>query len=271
MLDVKPFGRDDRVHQISKRLRDDLVESMHRAFTLLFGSKRSIGLTTLALALLIACIIAGNWQYQRGVDRRAENQIIRANLEKPIAELPENLDGRRALYQGRLMRISGRFIADQEILMRNRYFQEQYGFGVTTLFQIDDGRMVWIDRGWVKAGASATQVPEIEPVPRTQLSLVVRYRDDALDAKIKGSFFATGKGQSQLARWNQEKKTSSEDFYFDLVSGDFTPLVPTPAPLVSDGPHFAYAIQWWFFGALTLVGRALIAREDSLITANQTS
>jgi len=244
---------------------------MNRVFTLLFGSKRSLGLSFLAVLLLILCITAGNWQYQRGLDRRAENQIIRANFEKPVVDLPEIIDGARALYQGRLMRISGRFIPDQEILMRNRYYQEQYGFGVTTLFQLDDGRLVWIDRGWVKAGASATEVPEIEPVPRENITVIVRYRDDALDAKIRGSFFATGKGKSQLARWNEEKRTASEDFYFDLTGGDFNPLVPTPAPLVSDGPHLAYAIQWWFFGALVLFGRALIAREDLRAVALVTS
>lgn len=235
---------------------------MLRLAKLFFGSKRSFGLTSLALLLLTFCVIAGNWQYQRGEDRRAENQIVRGNFEKPVIALPKNLEKDRSSYQGRLVRINGRFLPDQEILMRNRYFQEQYGFAVATLFELDDGRLVWIDRGWVKAGASATAVPEIESVPRSNLSLIVRFRDDALDAKIRGSFFATGKGQSQLARWNEEEKVESEDFYFDLIGGDFKPLVPTPAPLVSDGPHLAYAIQWWFFGALVLFGRALVARED---------
>ncbi|MEY3344288.1 MAG: hypothetical protein RL125_9 [Actinomycetota bacterium] len=244
---------------------------MYRGLTLFFGSKRNLGLSVLAVALLFLCLVAGNWQYERGVERRIENQVIRANFERPVIDLPLELRGDRSLYQGRMLRITGQFLAKEEILMRNRYFQDQYGFGVATLFQLTDGRFVWIDRGWVKAGSSATEVPKIQAVPARTLTLLVRYRDDALDAKIRGSFFATGKGQSQLARWNDEISVASEDFYFDLIGGDFEPLFPTPAPLVSDGPHLAYAIQWWFFGALVLLGRGLIAREDWRASQEQTN
>jgi cytochrome oxidase assembly protein ShyY1 len=100
------------------------------------------------------------------------------------------------------------------------------------------------------------------PVPELAVDLVVRYRNDALDAKIRGSFFATGGQSSQLKRWNEEAEVASESFYFDLVGGDFIPDVPTELPSISDGPHIAYAIQWWFFGVLALFGRFLIARED---------
>lgn len=235
---------------------------MRRLFSHLLGTRRSFGLSLLALALFSMCIGFGGWQYERGENRRAENQIIERNIELGPIAIPQALNHDRARYQGRLMEIVGTFLPEREILLRNRYFQDQYGFAVTTLFQLVDGRLVWIDRGWVRAGASATEVPEIDQVPSSQLKLLVRYRDDALDAKVRGSFFATGSGRSELARWNEQEAIRTEDFYFDLVGGDFTPRVPTPPPLVSNGPHFAYAIQWWFFAALALFGRGLIARED---------
>ena len=232
----------------------------------IIGSRRAISLSLLAAILLILCVIAGNWQYQRGLDRRAENALIRANFEQPPVQLPEIFDPDTRQYQGRQMLIRGKFLPEHEILLRNRYHEEQYGFGVTTLFQLDDGRAVWIDRGWVKAGASATEVPTTQDLPKSEVELLVRYRDDALQAKIQGSFFALPfgeSGESQLRRWNSQASVESEPFYFDLIGGDFTPEVPTPAPLVSDGPHIAYAIQWWFFGALVIFGRFLIAREDA--------
>lgn len=223
---------------------------------------RNLGLSVLALALFTLCLVAGNWQYQRGMDRKAENSEIEQNFELPAIdfEMATSLASRD--LQWRQFIIKGTFIPEDEILMRNRYHQEQYGFGVATLFQMNDGRRVWIDRGWVKAGASATTPPEIVPAPRSEVELLVRYRSDALEAKIQGSFFATGSGDSTLQKWNQEAAVSSEDFYFDLIGGDFAADVPTPLPSLSDGPHLAYAIQWWFFGALVLFGRALIARED---------
>lgn len=223
---------------------------------------RNLGLSFLAILILILCLVAGNWQFERGLDRRAENAEIERNIDLPVTSFSEATQWSEEEKLWRQFSISGRFIPEEEILMRNRYHNDQYGFGVATLFELNDGRKVWIDRGWVKAGASATTPPEIVPVPSSPVRLTVRFRSDALDAKIRGSFFATGGTQSQLKKWNDEAAVASETFYFDLVGGDFTPEVPTATPAISDGPHIAYAIQWWFFGALALFGRFLIARED---------
>jgi cytochrome oxidase assembly protein ShyY1 len=224
---------------------------------------RNFGLTLLAIFILAGCIIAGKWQFDRGMDRRAENAAIERNFDFPISPFSQTAMWEERELIWRSFTISGRFLAEHEILMRNRYYEEQYGFGVATLFELADGRRVWIDRGWVKAGASATTPPDTVPVPPQVLNLTVRYRTDALDAKIQGSFFASGSTDSQLRKWNEDAAVESEAFYFDLIGGDFVPDVPTPAPAVSDGPHIAYAIQWWFFGFLALFGRFLIAREEN--------
>lgn len=228
-----------------------------------FHPSRSLGLTLLALLILVGCVVAGNWQFERGMDRRAENAIIKGNITLPAIpfEQSSSIAPRERLWRQFL--ISGQFLSEHEILMRNRYHLERYGFGVATLFRLSDGRQVWIDRGWVSAGASATTPPEVMPVPSSPLRLLVRYRADALDAKIQGSFFATGADQSELKRWNEEAAVESEEFYFDLIGGDFVPEIATMTPNVSDGPHIAYAIQWWFFGLLALFGRFLIAREEA--------
>ena len=232
-------------------------------FAALFSPIRNLGLTVLAASLLLLCFMAGQWQWERGMDRREENREIERNFDLPVTDFATvPFQSERDLLW-REFSIDGAFIPEHEILMRNRYHDEQYGYGVATLFQLDDGRKVWIDRGWVRAGASATTPPEVVPVPTDRVRLQVRYRSDALDAKIKGSFFATGDGDSELRKWNEEAAIESESFYFDLIAGDFVPEVPTALPALSDGPHLAYAVQWWFFGLLVIFGRILIAREES--------
>jgi len=223
---------------------------------------RNFGLTLLALLVLAGCFVAGKWQWDRGMDRRAENSVIEANLDLPTVNFDEASSWSEERKLWRKFSIQGRFLPEHEILMRNRYHNEQYGFGVATLFLLDDGGQVWIDRGWVRAGASATTPPVVTPVPTQVISLNVRYRNDALDAKIRGSFFATGSSGERLSKWNQEALVASEPFYFDLIGGGFVPDVATNPPAISDGPHIAYAIQWWFFGLLALFGRFLIAREE---------
>jgi hypothetical protein len=42
---------------------------------------------------------------------------------------------------------------------------------------------------------------------------------------------------------------------------ELTPEVPAQLPELSDGPHFAYALQWILFAGLVIYGRYLIRRE----------
>ncbi len=229
---------------------------------------KNFGITLLAVALLALCITAGFWQYERGMERRGENALLQKNINLPAIDFPTQSTGTtqptRSLeeLQWRKFLITGSFIPENEILLRNRYYNDQYGYAVATLFRLADGRKVWIDRGWVKAGASATEPPIIAAIPVGNVNLLVRFRSDNLEAKIAGSFFATGKNRDLLSRWNSEAKVDSEEFYFDLIGGDFLPDVASVFAPPGSGPHIAYAIQWWFFAALVLFGRILIVRED---------
>lgn len=253
---------DPTTHERFRASEGDMTVTLGQILRSYFSPLQNFGLSLLAFFVLVGCLIAGNWQFDRGMDRRSENATIEKNLELPAVDFIDAVSWPEDRRLWRQFIIEGNFQPEHEILMRNRYHNEQYGFGVATLFRLADGRQVWIDRGWVKAGASATTPPEVVAVPQGPISLTVRYRNDALDAKIRGSFFATGSGGEQLAKWNEEALVASEPFYFDLIGGDFTPDIATNPPTVSDGPHIAYAIQWWFFGLLALLGRFLIAREE---------
>jgi hypothetical protein len=85
----------------------------------------------------------------------------------------------------------------------------------------------------------------------------------------QGNFFAlpsTGTGLISEANARSTNKVSGidSDFYLDLVNGSdptLTPDVPAQLPELSDGPHFAYALQWVLFGGLVIYGRYLIRRE----------
>jgi cytochrome oxidase assembly protein ShyY1 len=41
-----------------------------------------------------------------------------------------------------------------------------------------------------------------------------------------------------------------------------TPLTRADPPDLSNGPHFFYALQWWFFGILALFGFGYLAWEE---------
>lgn len=215
-----------------------------------------------ALALILLCIWAAQWQYQRGVDRHARNTII----EERIAKAPISLtaiDEDLSKNEWQRVTTEGIFDQSQQILLRNRYSEGKYGFEVLTLFTNTAGEKFWVDRGWVQAGATATTAPVVTKVPTTNVSITGRFR---LDSSLpRGSFFALpGSGEGLVSELNAQSQLDTEKFYIDLLSGSepsLTPDVPAQLPSLSDGPHMAYALQWLFFGGLAVYGRFLIRRS----------
>ena len=223
----------------------------------------SILKTLLALLLIALCVWAAQWQYHRGVDRHARNSFIEVNSAKDSVPLTDVV-GNPAQFEWQPVRVTGRFDPATQILLRNRYSEGVYGFELLTRFTSTDGQKFWIDRGWVKAGASATIRPELPRITTDSVEIVGRLR---LDSSLpRGSFFAIPSNSSEglIAKANAQSGSASEKFYLDLINGstsDLRPAVAAELPELSDGPHMAYALQWIFFAALVIYGRILIRRD----------
>ena len=221
----------------------------------------SIFKSLIALVLIVLCCIAAQWQYHRGVDRHARNAII----EKHIALAPVALDSVKdspLAAEWKTVTTQGTFDSSQQILLKNRYSEGFYGFEVLTLFTTPNNEKFWVDRGWVKAGATATIAPTITPPPTNEVSITGRLR---LDSSLpRGAFFALpANGEGLISKLDAQSQLDTQDYYIDLLSGSessLTPKVTAQLPELSDGPHMAYALQWLFFGGLIIYGRILIRR-----------
>jgi cytochrome oxidase assembly protein ShyY1 len=218
----------------------------------------------IALLLVILCLWAAQWQFNRGLDRQARNSAIEENTSRKVKAL-ESLTSDVKAHEWQSATISGTFDTSQQILLRNRYFEGVYGFQLLTRFETTDGKSFWVDCGWLKAGPNALTPPEIPDLPRETVTIQGRLR---LDSSLpRGAFFALPSDGSQglISQANAQSRSQvSEKFYIDLLKGDrpeLTPAVPAQLPELSDGPHMAYAVQWVFFGGLVVYGRILIRRD----------
>ena len=217
--------------------------------------------TLVALALIVLCVWAAQWQYHRGVDRHARNTIIEERIARDAIELGE-IDSVLANNEWQSIVTTGSFDEKKQILLRNRYSEGKYGYEVLTLFTSTSGEKFWVDRVWVQAGATATTPPEVTSVPAGEVTITGRFR---LDSSLpRGSFFALpGSGEDLVSELNAQSQLNTEKYYLDLLSGSepsLTPAVTAQLPSLSDGPHMAYALQWLFFGGLVIYGRFLIRR-----------
>jgi len=229
------------------------------------GEPQAVFKTLIALLLIVGCLWASQWQYQRGIDRHQRNSAIEAAVLRPIISLDEVAEDAIA-FEWRTIETTGVFDPENQILLKNRYFEGVYGYEVLTRFQLLDGRNLWVDRGWVKAGKDARTAPVITPIPKGDVAIKARLR---LDRSLpQGAFFALpATGAGMISKLNAQSGLKSEGFYLDLIGGAdplLKPKVAAQIPELSDGPHLAYALQWIFFAGLIGYGRILIRRGQIL-------
>ena len=221
----------------------------------------------IALALVVGCLWAAQWQFERGTVRHDRNNQIESRADLPAISISEAVAD-ASTNEWRNISATGEFDSSRQILLRNRYFEGKYGFEVLTAFKDRSGAELWVDRGWVQAGATATDAPVVPAAPSGEVTINGRLR---LDRSLpQGKFFAlpTGKKGGLISEANAQSSNTEigidSTFYIDLLGGDkpeLTPVVPAELPELSDGPHFAYALQWVIFGGLVIYGRFLIRRE----------
>ena len=222
-----------------------------------------------ALALVAGCLFAAQWQFNRGANQSATNKIIASNLDLPSLSLSdiENLDP--VSNQWRKVTLQGSFSQDKQELVRNRYYEGKFGFEVLTLFKANNGENFWVDRGWVAAGPNAATPPVVEPVASGNLEITARIRSENLSRQLQGSFFVTRVSSEKPESIAKLQGVEANAYYLDLLGspdGKVKPLTEIELPELSNGPHYAYGIQWLAFALLAIIGRFLLFRETKRLS-----
>ena len=225
--------------------------------------------TFIALVLVAACLFAAQWQFNRGGSQSATNKIIAANLDLPSLTMADiaNLDP--VSSQWRKVTLEGSFSQDKQELVRNRYYEGKFGFEVLTLFRATNGANFWVDRGWVAAGPDAATPPIVKPVASGNLEITARIRSENLSRQLQGSFFVTRASNEKPESITKLQGVDAKPYYLDLLGSPdakVKPLTEIELPELSNGPHYAYGIQWLAFALLAIIGRFLLFRETKRLS-----
>ena len=230
--------------------------------------RRAIGTILISLIVASVSIFAGFWQLERMEQRRTFNATVSERLQQPVvyaaqiapvgAPLPESLTWRQVSF-------TGSYDLANQILIRGRYLDGRYGYGVVTPLIGESGAALLVDRGWVAAGESATAVPEVPPPPVGRVSITGRLKAKDTSLGPQGAIIGL---PTRAANTINPAAIAAELPY--PVYGGYVELVtqepaqssprPRPAPQLSQGPHLAYAVQWFFFAALALIAPVIFLR-----------
>jgi cytochrome oxidase assembly protein ShyY1 len=225
-------------------------------------------LTLIALVVAGVCVRLGVWQLHRLSERKSFNAEVRRGLALPPLELelvlPAGDTPAGDDLAFRPVTATGTYEVGAETILYGRTNQGRAGSDVLTPLQLGDGRTVIVDRGWVPADAGGPPVAGAEP-PRgtvTVDAILLPFEarsDDAAPvsdtiAKVDLGLLSRRVGAPLLPMYVQLRSQSPPQ------PGRFP--VPGDLPELGEGPHFSYAIQWFSFATIALVGCAVLLRRE---------
>jgi surfeit locus 1 family protein len=219
-----------------------------------------------AIAFIAAVVFIrlGIWQIGRLHERQARNAAMGAQLRgtpRPLASLPR--DTGAAHY--RLATVTGRFDYEHELVVTGRTRQGSPGVELLTPVRAaGSDTAVLVNRGWVYSPNASTvdRARWREGDSATVTGYVELYAPDA------GTTSSTT--DPRIVRRVSRNEIASKipypvaPFYLVATGGADTSTHPgrRELPALDDGPHRAYAFQWFAFAVVTLVGAgAVVARE----------
>ncbi len=219
--------------------------------------------------LLVVCLAGafltlGSWQLGRWEDRKLDNLVLTARLgadPEPLEELlaaagtdPSSLEYRRAT-------VRGEFQPASEVLVRSQVNNGVAGFHVVTPLVMASGEAVLVNRGWVPLEMDTVPNPATPPIGEVEIGGWLRQSEER-----------TAQGGTP-----DENRTVTRVDISVIASGLSWATVPLylvqEAPLDSralpisepdlddEGPHLAYAIQWFAFAAIGVVGYLFLLRR----------
>jgi cytochrome oxidase assembly protein ShyY1 len=226
-----------------------------------------IAATVLVVALAALFVGLGLWQLDRLEQRRALNQMGEERMSQE-AELLHSVLGEAGgdvdSLQYRRVYVTGVFDRGEEVLIRSQVELGQAGFHVITPLVTDEGWAVLVNRGWVPLGMDTPPV-EIPPTPGRQR--VEGWLQLTQTRPSLGPEDAAGEQQIfnrvDIGRIGEQTPYDLAAVYLVAMGEEVTELpVPVDPPdFTNEGAHFAYAIQWFGFAAVTLVGFYFLMRR----------
>ncbi|GAA1568061.1 SURF1 family protein [Kribbella sancticallisti] len=216
-----------------------------------------------------ACVQLGRWQLHRLDERKTRNDVTRSNLAAPPAPLAEVVGPQRVVgdqHDWRTATVTGRYDATKQVVLRYRNVRDKPGFEIVTPLMLDDGSAVLVDRGFLPRQGGQLAPSTIPAVPSGEVTITGRLRRserggrtsggtpvDGTARLINGPAFASALG---LNLYDGYLTVDQQVPAADPAFGGF------PGPEIDDGPHFFYALQWFFFAMLAIGGLVYFSRRD---------
>lgn len=228
---------------------------------------RWLGLLAFVVAFGLVCFQLGFWQLERHFARIDRNEAIRAAFATPAVPLDDVVKANQDVEPSDewiRVSVSGTYDAARSATVKYRVRENIPGAEIVVPLRLDDGTAVLVNRGWVET-ESRNKKPTVPSPPAGQVNIEGWLRPNN---QAGGKAVRLSDGQIRAI----DSVGFSESVPYDLRSGYLnlrteqprgTPApAKEPKPDLSQGVHFFYALQWWFFALIGIVGYSSFAVSE---------
>jgi surfeit locus 1 family protein len=225
----------------------------------------------IGVVVAAVCVQLGLWQVGRLRQRRSLRATVEARMKRPAFEL----SARSALpvvtfgtpdslaYTPGVAR--GVFDFEHQLILMARTVDQVPAVYVVTPLHLFGGAAVLVERGWVPSPDAYTANLDSLAEPDT--------------AEVKGLLLTVTSARVPATRDTTWPVHIESDDPSRLAMGFSYPLLPwvlrrteapagvppalrlIPAPVIDNGPHLSYAIQWFSFALIALAGSVVLYRK----------
>jgi surfeit locus 1 family protein len=208
----------------------------------------------LLLATVVACINLGLWQLRRLDERRDHNARIEQSLAvqpTPLDQVVDRAEGDWEALVYRRVVVDGHYRSVDQLLTAPRSRAGRPGQQVLTVLERDGAAPVLIDRGWIPFARDSRRGPGA-PDGSVRVEGILRVAEPG--------DIGTGEQVARIVPAQIAERLAQPllDVYVQLqhqqppVRGA-APL-PALAPQLTEGNHQSYALQWFSFALIALIG-----------------
>lgn len=225
---------------------------------------RWVAMGVLVAVLIVTFVELGQWQLRRLEERRERNETVVAHENQPVqpytAVMGGVIDDDDQWYR---VSATGQFEPEQ-FQVRYRSLNGAYGTEVIGVLATDQGDHLLVNRGFLtrEPGQPDGEMPPVMTGTVTVTGYVRR--------NDRGDENAMTPHEGQIRLVNSE--VLGQALGVELVNGfiariestpaDTSALIPVPPPELNEGSHFSYALQWFSFSVIAVVGLIVLIRAD---------
>jgi surfeit locus 1 family protein len=221
-------------------------------------------LSVLAISFAILCVSLGVWQLRRLATRKKENAFLaqrRFAPEVPLDSLPKDTSASHF----RRVRVSGSYDYNHEIIFTLRGRNGSPGINILTpVLRNRHDTAVLVNRGWIYSPDGVTA--DLNPWREADTVNVSGFVETF---PTKGPFPMPNPARPRSFRRLDRAQLAKmfpypiADYYVVITDSSTSASAPPrvePLPL-DEGPHRNYAVQWFSFAAISIIGITVFIRR----------